>query len=96
MKEFPSLQKIHATFTPKGLVVLGISSDSPAVINRIARQYGLTFRQLHDPNDKVSEKYQVTAIPRTLLIDKKGIIRADIEGSRKFSEFRQELKKVGL
>ncbi len=45
---------------------------------------------------RVFEKYQVMSIPRTLIIDKKGIIRADVEGSMDFNEFRNELKKVGL
>lgn len=96
MKEFPSLQKVHATFAPKGLVVIGISSDDVATINQIARQHRLTFRQLRDADDKVFDKYHGSGIPRTLIIDKKGIVRADIEGSMDFNEFRKELKKVGL
>lgn len=90
------MQKIHATFAPKGLVVIGISSDELAAINKIAKQYRLTYRQVRDMGDKVAEKYQVEAIPRTLLIDRKGIVRADITGGLDFAGFRNELKKVGL
>jgi hypothetical protein len=56
----------------------------------------LTYRLARDADDLVAAKYQVEAIPRTLIIDKKGIVRADIVGGREYAEFRQELKKVGL
>ncbi len=67
-----------------------------ATINQIAKQHRLTYLQLRDANDAVAQKYKVEAIPRTILIDRKGIVRADIIGGREFDEFRAELKKVGL
>jgi len=51
---------------------------------------------MHDPNNAVALKYRVEGIPRTLLIDRKGIVRADLVGGRGLEELREELKKIGL
>jgi peroxiredoxin len=96
MTEFPSLQEIHKRFAQKGLVIIGITSDDADTIKRVTQRFGVTFRLMHDPNNAVALKYRVEGIPRTLLIDRKGIVRADLVGGRGLEELREELKKIGL
>ena len=96
MQEFPALQKVHATFGPKGLKVLAITSDEADSIARVRKAQKATFAILVDADGKVADKYEVGGIPRTLVLDKEGVVKADLEGSEDFEGFKKILKRVGL
>lgn len=96
MEEFPAIQKVHKTFAAKGLTVLAITSDEDASIKRVKEKKKVTFTILKDADDKVSEKYGISGIPRTLVIDKDGVVKVDIEGGEEYDKFVEALKKVGL
>ena len=96
MLEFPALQKVHQTYGAKGLTVLAITSDDLDSIRRVKRTKKVTFTVLRDAENKVSEAYGVNAIPRTVIVDKDGIVRDDITGAEDFNQFQDRLKKVGL
>lgn len=96
MQEFPAIQKVHQEYAGNGLTVLAITSDDDASIRRVRAAKKATFGILKDADDKVSELYKVTGIPRTLIIDKDGVVQADFLGGRGFEAFKEALKKVGL
>ena len=96
MHEFPAIQKVHQTYAAKGLTVLAITSDTDASIKKVRAAKRVTFTVLKDADDKVSEQYRVSGIPRTLIIDKDGVVQADVIGSRGFDAFKEALAKVGL
>ena len=43
----------------RGIVVLGVSRDSPASHEKFRKKYGLTFPLLSDPDGKICEAYGV-------------------------------------
>ena len=94
--ELPDLQKIHRDFRRKGLFVVGVSTSDVPEIMEIVRKKGLTYRQVRDEDLSMKEKFGVTYIPRTFLIDKKGIIRDDLVGTRSYDQFRAALRNVDL
>ncbi len=74
------IEKLHQDFKGKGLLVLGISNEEKGVVEEFVRRNGLTFPILLDEKGEAGRKYKVVAIPRVILIDKKGKIRKDIVG----------------
>ncbi|MGC8842667.1 MAG: TlpA family protein disulfide reductase [bacterium] len=79
-EELPVIEKLHQDFKGKGLLVLGISNEEKGVVEEFVRRNGLTFPILLDEKGEAGRKYKVVAIPRVILIDKKGKIRKDIVG----------------
>ena len=86
-EEMPSIEQLHQTLAPRGLKVIGVSVDDPgteAQIRDFLKQYKVTFENLHDPKGqegKVSELYQTTGYPETVIIGRDGIIRKKLIGA---------------
>lgn len=86
--EMPSIQKLYDEFGARGLVVLGVSIDDPGSEDRIrefAKEYGLTFEILHDPEQQTKRNYQVTGFPETFVIGREGTIRKKVWGATDWS-----------
>jgi peroxiredoxin len=79
--EAPVLEETHQTY-PELVVLLVDSKESADVVQVFADEFGITHPILLDLDGKVSEQYQIFAIPTVLFIDADGIIRAKvIEGA---------------
>ena len=82
MAALPELKKAYADLHPKGLEVIGVSSDADPQNFRAFLQDNkdMPWPQLHRPADQgtapVALKLGVDRIPTMFLIDKKGICRA--------------------
>jgi cytochrome c biogenesis protein CcmG/thiol:disulfide interchange protein DsbE len=86
--EMPSIEKLHKEFAPKGLAVVAISVDDPGSEQHIrdyAKELGLTFEILHDPQQVTTRNYQVTGYPETFLIARDGTIRRKMWGAENWS-----------
>lgn len=98
----PHLQALHEKYEREGLRVIGISLDQSRDDARaFVRQHKLTFRVLWaDPSredvQQMAEAYALAGIPRTLLIDSKGVVRADLTGVHPPEDLARELTKVGI
>jgi thiol-disulfide isomerase/thioredoxin len=79
-KSMPLVQKVHQAFQGRGVEILGINLDEagrlPAAKKLVVDQ-GLEFPMLvgGKMGSGLDVSYQVTGIPTTLVVDKKGIIR---------------------
>jgi cytochrome c biogenesis protein CcmG/thiol:disulfide interchange protein DsbE len=76
--EMPSIEALNKDYAPKGLKIVAVSIDDPgtdSTIRSFARQYGLTFDILHDPQGKITELYDITGYPETFIVGKDGVIR---------------------
>lgn len=77
----PDVQKLHQKYKDKGLIVWGINSESDeSKVKKMMEKVGITYPVLKDPDSKVADMYKVTAIPRTIVIDKNGQIVGDHTG----------------
>jgi cytochrome c biogenesis protein CcmG/thiol:disulfide interchange protein DsbE len=77
--EVPILQQAYARYLSKGLVILGVDEqldDAQSVIV-FASEHGATYPLLLDPTSSAMQPYRLDALPRSFLIDRSGIIRAD-------------------
>ncbi len=71
----PGIEKLHKTYSSKGLVVLGISLDQDDwdSVKAFADKNGVTYTVLKGDDD-VMAKYQVRTIPMMIVMNKEGMI----------------------
>lgn len=77
-KEIPELQALHQEYSSRGLKVLGVSvdaSDADADVREFARNYGMTYQILRDPEERVTAMFAVPGVPASFLVDREGIVR---------------------
>jgi cytochrome c biogenesis protein CcmG/thiol:disulfide interchange protein DsbE len=82
--EMPSIEALHRTYVSRGLKVVAVSVDDPgteAAIKSFVEQYRLSFEILHDPDKKISDQYQTSGYPETVIIGRDGIIRRKVLGA---------------
>ncbi len=71
----PSLERLHEKYASGGLEVVGVSVDgAPKEVPRYVKAHGMRYRVLLDPDQRVMERYGVSSIPTSVLIDPQGRI----------------------
>jgi cytochrome c biogenesis protein CcmG, thiol:disulfide interchange protein DsbE len=74
-KETPYLQRVHARLESRGLRVVGVSLDAPAMtkeVEEFVKEYGVTYTILRDPKMTGMDVFQLPGLPATYLIDADG------------------------
>ena len=98
-REMPDMEELHFLMKGKGVHILAISLREPrAKITYFLKQFPYSFQIAMDPKNKIGKALNIEALPTTLIIDKKGIIRAMAVGPRrwrdpKFIEYLTTLSK---
>lgn len=78
--EMPYLQSLSENRADQ-LTVLGINMrESPEEAKRFAREHGITFPLLLKPDDETLLAYNVTSLPRTLIVNPEGEIVREYYG----------------
>ena len=83
--EMPNVRAVYDKFRGRGFEVLGVSLDEdPEDVRAFLKEHKLPWRQIVSQSDKekdVVQRYGVTRIPATFLIDGNGkILRVDLRG----------------
>ena len=81
----PELQKIHEEFAPRGLTVIGVSTDGPRSFPKVrpfVARHSITYPIALDDDGDMQQKFQVRAMPMTVLIDTAGAIVHVSQGFR--------------
>lgn len=76
--EVPFLQSLHERHGKDGLAVVGVSLDARGArqaVEEFAREYGVTYRILVDPEMRAMDTYRVLGLPASFLIDRSGTLR---------------------
>jgi cytochrome c biogenesis protein CcmG/thiol:disulfide interchange protein DsbE len=83
--EMPSIEQLHRRLGPLGLKVVAVSVDeatvSDSTLRAFAKDLGLSFEILRDPEKTIADRYQTTGYPETFFIDRDGRIRKKWIGS---------------
>ena len=75
-QEMPHLNRLHAKYRDAGFMMLGVNIDEDAAkAIGLSKRLGLDFPILLDTDKKVSQLYNLTTMPSTLLIDRDGRVR---------------------
>jgi len=74
-KSFPELEKIHAKYKERGLVVLGVNEDeAPAEMKKFLEKVAVSFPIVRDLKHKLITLAAVRAMPTSFLVDRSGRI----------------------
>jgi len=95
-KEMPDMDRLQARFKDKGLVVLAVSDEEPAVVRKYISEHPYSFAVLLDPGRVVNDAYQVQGIPQTVIYNRDGRIAAIAVDQRTEAQFLEMLAKAGL
>lgn len=75
-REMPAFQRAFETYQADGLIILAVNFEEDAnLVRPFIEEFGLTFEILYDTQAEVSQTYQVTGLPRTVFVDRQGVIR---------------------
>ena len=82
-QEMPLLEDIYRKYNKLGFTLLGVNvePDSKAADDWL-KQTPVSFPILYDKNSKVSQMYDVSGMPSTVIIDRKGNLRMLHHGSK--------------
>ncbi len=86
--EMPSMEEFSQKFKAKNMVVLAVSVDrgGPEKVKKFVKQYGITFEIFHDPESDASNRYGVSSLPSTFIINPKGDIVSQAQGMREWND----------
>jgi peroxiredoxin len=75
-QEMPLLNHIYEQYRKVGFTLLGVNVDDRSeTAQALAKQLGASFPILFDADKQVSHRYDVDAMPSTVLIDRGGKVR---------------------
>ena len=80
--EMPSLEKLYQEFKDQNFALMAVSIDSDGItaVAPFMKKHGLTFPALIDSQAAIQTSYEITGVPETFIIDKKGILVRKVIG----------------
>lgn len=72
------LESLCQRYAPRSVQFVGVFSnlhDSPADVDRFAKEMGLTFPLVHDSTQSIAKRLQVSRVPEILVMDQQGEVR---------------------
>ncbi|HEX6994625.1 MAG TPA: TlpA disulfide reductase family protein [Gammaproteobacteria bacterium] len=75
-KEMPHLEALHQRYANLGFTLLGVNVDEDTSgVEEFLKETPVSFEVLFDPENEVSELYDVVAMPSTVMVDREGNLR---------------------
>ena len=96
-QEMPLLDQLYKKYQPMGFTLLGVNvEDNPNEATKWLKGKEVGFPILFDSESKVSELYNVSAMPTTLIIDRDGNMRYYHRGyvSDTEDEYQQQIREL--
>jgi peroxiredoxin len=75
-QEMPHLEALHQRYHDLGFTLLGVNvEENSRLSDKFLEETPVTFQILFDPENTVSNLYNVVAMPSTVLVDREGNMR---------------------
>lgn len=75
-KEMPLLEQIQKKYAPLGFTMVGVNvEEDTRLMEAFLKDVPVSFPILLDPANSVSKLYNVSAMPSTVIVDRKGNVR---------------------
>lgn len=79
--EMPVMDEIYNKYKDRGLVVVAVNvGQTKDVAEAFVKKLKLSYPVVLDPDSAIAKKFGVKAVPFTLIVDRKGIVRKRILG----------------
>lgn len=93
--EIPDFIELEKTYGPKGLSIIGVSTETQGELKDFAGSMGINYPVLVDAASKAHGVYgPIRAIPTTFIIDKDFKIRKHYIGARSKEVFEADIKEL--
>jgi Peroxiredoxin len=93
--EMPDIENVYKEFKDKDLVVLAVDlGEQTETVKNFIESNKYSFKVLLDSDTSVAEKYNISAIPVSLFIDKNGNIKAKRVGAITEDEMKANIEKL--
>jgi thiol-disulfide isomerase/thioredoxin len=80
-EEMPSMQRLYTKLPKDKFKMIALyNKDKPAVVKNFVTKLGITLPILDDQQNIIGQKYGLTGLPETFIVDKQGIIREKFIG----------------
>jgi cytochrome c biogenesis protein CcmG/thiol:disulfide interchange protein DsbE len=71
--ESPALQRLWEQYRKRGVVFVGVDyTDVASDARRFVHKHGLTYPQVRDGDGSVGSRYDLTGVPETFVVDRRG------------------------
>ncbi|HHH36527.1 MAG TPA: TlpA family protein disulfide reductase [Gammaproteobacteria bacterium] len=75
-QEMPLLDQLYARYSPMGFTILGVNvEEDSAQAEKLLEEIPVSFPILFDSQNRVTEQYDVVAMPSTVMVDRDGNMR---------------------
>jgi thiol-disulfide isomerase/thioredoxin len=83
--EMPVLERLQREFSSRGLAIIGVNArENKEAVGRYAKELGLTFPVVLDPDGKINALYGVIGLPTTFVVGRDGRAVAFAIGPRQW------------
>jgi len=83
--EMAMLERLQREFSSRGLAIIGVNArENKEAVGRYARELGLTFPLVFDPDGKINALYGVIGLPTTFVVGRDGRAIAFAIGPRQW------------
>jgi len=90
-KEMPFLEQIQKKYAPLGFTMVGVNvEEDTRLMDAFLNDVPVTFPILLDPANSVSKLYNVSAMPSTVIVDRKGNVRFIHQGYKPGDESKYQ------
>jgi thiol-disulfide isomerase/thioredoxin len=91
--ELPDLGATYLAHRNEGLIVLGVDSGESAThVSDWLAATPLPYPVLLDADRRVTRLYRTSSIPRTFVVDRRGVVRTVLSGSKTRAQFEQAIQ----
>lgn len=82
--EMPGMENLYRRYRSQGMEILAVSLDrgEDEEVQKFTDDYRLSFPVLLDPERQVENRYNTFTIPTTYVIDKNGMVVAEVDGAK--------------
>jgi thiol-disulfide isomerase/thioredoxin len=94
--EMPSMAELYKEFGNEGLAMVAVSSEDLQTVRDFAASKRYPFTILVDPEDVLSQRFGITGIPTTFIVDKRGQLVYQRVGGNDWSspEVRKQIQDL--
>ena len=75
-------KELYSTYGPQGFTIVAIAAEGADAVREYVKANGIEYPNLVDPDEVVSDLYEVPALPSAYLVDREGRIVEEFVGPK--------------